>query len=960
MGKVLGNEFLIEVLKKLDFFSDENAIENNFPEIVFTENPPTNLHPKHYIALEFAQILEADAVYFKYYDDNRFCVPQVYFYDIEINKKTKEEIEEIHKRVYSSCQVPIICIIDNASIVIRDCREPIKNIIDGNLVDNKKAVFDNVPFDDIDSLKSYFSAKKLKFGFIWENEYVEKSFTNNQSAFEKLVKVLTKIRQEFIVKSVEDGISANLANDLLFKCILIKYLEENGKSEKKEENFAKDFYLKNNLNYHCLKDILYNNRLVELLESLEKHFNGNVFKINSKIEKEFIKHKIDLKFLAECLDGNLDINSQLTIWQIYSFKDIPIELISNFYEEFINKEIDSEKGTVYTPSFLVNLLIDESLPLLLNKQENDYNLKIIDVSCGSGIFISSAFKRLVQRYRIKESDNNKPIPKEKLQLDVIKKILSENIFGVDKNESATKLTNFSLQLALCQIVPNNQLWNWTKGEVFDNLENNIICDDFFKFITKKDYKSQHKSFDLVIGNPPFIKYNKEKAEELKSIEKDLIKNNINISTGNNSKNQIALTFLDAMMALSKPEIGKVCQIIPSGELLYFQDSHKFRKTFFSKYNIPQIFDFTLLRRTLFSESSDTTIPVIAIFVENKKPTEDTILHITFRRTKETQKKLYFELDYYDFYEVSKEVCLNTSKVWQSNLFGGIRTLGLYEKLNDKEYKRLDEYLDKNEINHNNYNNLKNKTNFLVLWKSISKSSFPCFIHINDELKITNENITFHSIKKEKIDKLKELLLLNKNIFNAFISINADRLLYRPFNIFPKDILKIPIYDKNILLKFSEQIIVDDIVKYRIEELTLGENSPINFVIEYDISKSLDISKNPLLQFADIFNQSFNAIYKKDSKEQRLKKLLIGNDFYALEFYYSDENYETQIIENAELEIEEIIRNNISRNAVVNRVLKFYGKNTITLIKPKNLRYWLKSIALRDADDVFDEMIEAGF
>ena len=186
------------------------------------------------------------------------------------------------------------------------------------------------------------------------------------------------------------------------------------------------------------------------------------------------------------------------------------------------------------------------------------------------------------------------------------------------------------------------------------------------------------------------------------------------------------------------------------------------------------------------------------------------------------------------------------------------------------------------------------------------------------------------------------------------------MLYRPFNIFPKDILKIPIYDKNIPLKFSEQIIVDDIVKYRIEELTLGENSPINFVIENDISKSLDVSKNPLLQFADIFNQSFNVIYKKDSKEQRLKKLLIGNDFYALEFYYSDENYETQIIENAELEIEEIIKNNISRNAVVNRVLKFYGKNTITLIKPKNLRYWLKSIALRDADDVFDEMIEAGF
>lgn len=75
MGKIQENDFLVDVLKKLDFFSTENAIENNFLEIVFTKNPPSNLHPKHYIALEFAEILEADAVYFKYYDDNRFCVP---------------------------------------------------------------------------------------------------------------------------------------------------------------------------------------------------------------------------------------------------------------------------------------------------------------------------------------------------------------------------------------------------------------------------------------------------------------------------------------------------------------------------------------------------------------------------------------------------------------------------------------------------------------------------------------------------------------------------------------------------------------------------------------------------------------------------------------------------------------------------------------------------------------------
>lgn len=34
----------------------------------------------------------------------------------------------------------------------------------------------------------------------------------------------------------------------------------------------------------------------------------------------------------------------------------------------------------------------------------------------------------------------------------------------------------------------------------------------------------------------------------------------------------------------------------------------------------------------------------------------------------------------------------------------------------------------------------------------------------------------------------------------------------------------------------------------------------------------------------------------------------------------------------------------------------YSQNRIVLIKPKQLRYWLESIALRDVDDTFDDII----
>ena len=157
MGEIKENDFLIDVLKKLEFFSTENSFKNDFPEIVFTKNPPSNLHPKHYIALEFAENLEANAVYFKYYDDNRFCVPQVYFYDNSNGIYDKNKISKIHRNVYSSSQVPLICIVDKKSVSLFDTREPIEIL--NNQITNKKGLIDKpYLFEELELLSKYFNS----------------------------------------------------------------------------------------------------------------------------------------------------------------------------------------------------------------------------------------------------------------------------------------------------------------------------------------------------------------------------------------------------------------------------------------------------------------------------------------------------------------------------------------------------------------------------------------------------------------------------------------------------------------------------------------------------------------------------------------------------------------------------------------------------------------------------------
>ncbi|WP_162128707.1 hypothetical protein [Flavobacterium phycosphaerae] len=76
-----------------------------------------------------------------------------------------------------------------------------------------------------------------------------------------------------------------------------------------------------------------------------------------------------MNLLANFLRANINLKTnQLFIWEQYSFKHLPAEVISAIYENFIQAESvrntgGKEKGVVYTPIHLVNLLIDEVMPL---------------------------------------------------------------------------------------------------------------------------------------------------------------------------------------------------------------------------------------------------------------------------------------------------------------------------------------------------------------------------------------------------------------------------------------------------------------------------------------------------------------------------------------------------------------------------------------------------------------------
>src|SRR5690606_4049472 len=115
-------------------------------------------------------------------------------------------------------------------------------------------------------------------------------------------------------------------------------------------------------------------------------------------------------------------------------------------------ELKKKTGTYYTPPSLVEFILNEKLPV--NNRETTYDLKILDPSCVSGIFLVESFKRLVKRY---ENSHNEKLT----DFNKLKKLLTDNIFGIELHPQAIKVAAFSLYLALVDNLDPKNIWQNT-------------------------------------------------------------------------------------------------------------------------------------------------------------------------------------------------------------------------------------------------------------------------------------------------------------------------------------------------------------------------------------------------------------------------------------------------------------------------------------------------------------------
>ncbi|MBE7412754.1 MAG: N-6 DNA methylase [Leptospiraceae bacterium] len=366
----------------------------------------------------------------------------------------------------------------------------------------------------------------------------------------------------------------------------------------------------------------------------------------------------------------------------YEFSVLSVEILGSAYEQFLGKKISLSKsgkatieekpevrkagGVYYTPQYIVDYIVKNTIGKLVeNKTPKEISkIKIADPACGSGSFLIGAYQFLLDWHKDfytqngKQSKGNKdnPLtPTGELTTAEKKRILLNNIYGVDLDSNAVEVTKLSLLLKCMEGETKETIEAQTKlfhDRILPTLDNNIKSGnsliDLDYYDNELDFGEERKvkpfswqkafpevfkqgGFDCIVGNPP---YGADYGNELKHY----LSNKFHLPI------PIADTYL--MFLLQAFNISKqnacVSYIIPS-TWLYMPKFNVFRERIITEKYLSEI---QLFRKSIFE---DATVETCTIILHNEKPNKKATY--SFKEIKdepnlfigETQNQIQLEL-----------------------------------------------------------------------------------------------------------------------------------------------------------------------------------------------------------------------------------------------------------------------------------------------------------------------------
>lgn len=222
---------------------------------------------------------------------------------------------------------------------------------------------------------------------------------------------------------------------------------------------------------------------------------------------------------------------------------------------------------------------------------------------------------------------------------------------------------------------------------------------------------------------------------------------------------------------------------------------------------------------------------------------------------------------------------------------------------------------------------------------------------DSKLVFSKQIIGIHAPNADKEKLVNIANFLNDSGISSFLAIVASGriLISRSSSLLQDDILSVPYSDSNkdIVLTDWENALVEDVMKYYVNFRRCGEDSTV----------LNDVSNKDLLSFGKMYCNILNPVYKEF---RALSPIPMGT-FICYPFCYGDTpQIELPKEETVVPYLTELLRHQHGGRLFVNRILRLYEQNVIFMIKPNQKRYWLRSIALRDADETLIDLLDQGF
>ena len=455
---------------------------------------------------------------------------------LKLNRESAYQL----RRYGSSAQAGVSILTNFEDFIIYDCSR-VPNVDDSASVARLKHIHFEDYVTEFDFIYDTFSHEAVTKGRFDKFVQSDANKKGKDTLDKRFVQSLDEWRQ-YLAKSMATGNrklddeQLNFAVQLTIdRMIFLRFCEDRAVEPygQLQKAVAKGDSYKNLFSLFKLADDKYNSGLFD--------FEKDTLTPSLKVDNKVMKNIIDELYYPQCN---------------FEFSVMPVEILGNAYEQFLGKviritparsvkieekpEVRKAGGVYYTPQYIVEYIVKNTVGKLVEgKTPKEISaIKIVDPACGSGSFLIGAFEYLLNYhinwyhqngFAVKKGKDNPFTPQGTLTTHEKKRILINNIFGVDIDANAVEVTKLSLLLKCMEGETEasiHQQMAMFHERVLPDLDHNIkdgnslIDTDFYDsqidlgyerkikpFSWKKGFPQVFKQggFDAVIGNPPYVR-----------------------------------------------------------------------------------------------------------------------------------------------------------------------------------------------------------------------------------------------------------------------------------------------------------------------------------------------------------------------------------------------------------------------------------------------------------------------